>query len=1160
MNRVLQLSCLLAVAIPAAAQTSTATISGLVTDPAGAIVSGARIIVTETRRNTALETSSNSSGMFTIPELQPGVYRVRVEMAGFQTYVLEELALSTQQKATVNVALVIGSVSEQVSVTAAAQQLDATSSTLSAVVDNKQIIDLPLNGRKVTDLARMVPGVFSVRQGGLNTSDTQDSIRFIVNGGFESSTDIQLDGVTTQVPSNNNQIFKSSALPSVEGIQEFRIQTNAFSAEYGRTGGGIVTMVTKSGTNTLHGSAFEFLRHHKLDSNNFFANRAGRPLTGFRRNQFGGSIGGPIRIPALYDGRNRSFFFFVYEGERLNQARFVQQTVPTELERKGDFSRSFNRNGQMIAVFDPFSTRPDPARPGRFLRDAFPSNVVPTARLDPVALKMQSYYPLPNEPGQPFTNQLNYVSRDGRIEPQDRYEFKVDHNFNPSRRMFLRYTRLYQDFGPPNIWNNPATSGGSVMYNRMQNAAVDYTETLSPTAVFNLRYGLSRVSQERPGYGYGFDVRSLGLPDSIANIADVQKFPTVIIQDFQQIGGNTAEFYLVGNLSHTLAGSLSRILGRHTLKIGVDNRYHMVNFGQIFDPTGTYRFTRAMTQGPDPRTATANAGIGIASFLLGTGSAGQIQHQIQPALANRYLALYVQDDFKISRRLTLNAGLRWDYETAATERYDRQTAMDPFVTTPPSSSVGRQLYGGYLYAGGTLGRRGIASPYLNMWNPRFGFALELNSRTTIRSGYGIFFGLPPWQPNSYFTGSPFVNATPWVASLDGITPTNLLRNPFPSGFALPQGPGGGLLSGVGYNLATAWADTLQPLYNQQWNLTIQRQLAENLMLEVAYAANKGTHIPQNAHATAYQPNMNQLPEQYLSLGNQLLTLVPNPFFGIITGSSSLGQPTVQLGQLLRPFPQYNVVVPISAGWGNSTYNSLQVRIERRYAQGLSFLGSYTWSKTINDASDGYWNKVDGDMRSWYCRRCDRSLSTYNQPHRFVFNATYELPVGRGRTYFAGISRWADSLLGGWQVNGIFTISQGLPLSFDVPQNTSRSFGGGQLPNSTGISADLGLDQRTIDRWFDTTQFKLPSEFTFGNMSRTHPTLKEDFLRQVDLSLFKSFPLWESTQLQFRAEAFNLTNTPVFGAPGTVLDSGTFGVINGQQNLPRQIQLSLKLIF
>lgn len=1140
------------------AQTSTASISGIVSDATGAVVSGAEITVTETRRNTPVRTTTNTSGFYVVPELQPGLYRVRVEMQGFQAYILDELPLSTQQKATVNVVLQIGAITEQVSVTAEAQLLESTTSTLSSVVENKRIVDLPLNGRRITDLATLVPGVFGVRQGGLNSTDAQDSIRFIVNGGFESTTDIMLDGVTTQTPSNNNQIFKSSALPSVEGIQEFRIQTNGYSAEYGRSGGGIVTMVTKSGTNRLHGSAFHFLRNHKLDANGFFANRAGRELTGFRRNQFGGSIGGPVALPKLYNGRDRTFFFALYEGERLNQARFYQQTVPTALQRRGDFSQTFNTAGGRVNIYDPFTTRPDSARPGRFLRTAFPGNVIPASRLDPVALKMQSYYPEPNDPGRPFTNQFNFISRQGRTDPQDRVEFKVDHNVSERRRFFARFTRLIQNYGPANIWDNIATSGGSIMYNNMHNAAVDYTETLSPTMVLNLRYGLGRLRQERPGYGVGFDVRQIGLPSAIAEIADVQKFPTVIIQDMQQIGGNTAEFYLVGNTGHTFVANLSKTLNRHSLKVGFDNRYHLVNFGQVFDPTGTYRFTRAMTQGPDPRTPSVTGGAGYASFLLGTGSAGQIQHQPRPALANHYFAMYVQDDFKATRKLTVNLGFRWDLETAVTERYNRLTGMDPFVRNPFSDKIGFDVQGGYLYSGDTLGRRGIRPLAKRMLNPRVGLAYELNAKTVIRTGYGIFFGLPPFQPTSYFAGSPFNNATPWITSLDDITPQDLLRNPFPSGFSLPQGRTAGFLAGVGYNLATAWPETLRPLYNQQWNFTIQRGITQGMVWEIAYAANKGTNIPQNAHVTAFQPNMNQIPEQFMSLGNQLLELVPNPFFGHIQGGI-LGQQRVQRGQLLRPRPQFDVVVPISASWGNSSYHALQSRLEKRFSRGLSMMASYTWSKTINDASDGYWAKVDSDMRSWYCRRCDRSLSTYNQPHRFVFNSTYELPFGRGKAVGANWNRLLNAAFGLWQVNTLLTLSQGLPLEFSVPQNTSRSFGGGQKPDSTGVSAAIG-SQRTIDRWFDTSQFKLPAEFTFGNMSRTHPTLKEDFLRQVDLSLFKSFRPHERAEVQFRAEAFNLSNTPVFGAPGGALQSPTFGVINGQQNLPRQVQFALKILF
>jgi hypothetical protein len=1141
----------LGLVLPATAQTAKASISGIVKDSSGAVVAGAAITVIDLQRNGNYTARSNETGFYLVQELIPGTYRVAAELSGFRAFVLDNFPLATQQKATVNITLEIGSVSEQVLVTATSQMIEASNATLSSVVENKKIVDLPLNSRSIYTLTKLVPGVTP----SVPNSDSEGMTgahRYAINGGRESTTDFLLDGVTTLVQSNQSGVYLAAAQPSVEGIQEFRIQTNAFSAEYGRTGGGIVTMVTKSGGNELHGSVFEFLRNSALDSNNFFANRSGTRLAAFQQHQFGGSAGGPIV-------RNRTFFFALYEGKRINEGYFRQDTVPNAAERRGDFSDTRDAQGRLRVIYDPFTTRANPAAAGRYIRDPIPGNVIAGSRLDPVAVNSLKLYPEPNQTGLPFTRQFNLVTMKSRLNPTDRIEFKVDHNFTSSHRLFLRYNFLDTDGGAPDSWGNKATPVNSPMRNKAHNAVLDYTQTIGSATVVNARYGISRLLALRPGYSNGFDISTLGFPKEIAQVAQVAVIPTFSIQDYTQLGPPGGDYYLSSNTAHSALATLSRVIGRHSIKTGVEFRAFLLGFQQIGGPSGSYNFSRVMTQGPDARTPSAIAGVGLASMLLGAADGGSIAHAAQPMVSNKYLGLYVQDDFRLHQRLTINAGLRWELESAQTERYDRQTVIDPFVRNPLSEKTGLDLRGGYLYAGSSLGRRALRDLEKNKLNPRLGVAYQWNDQTTIRAGYGIFFGVPAYAANNFFVGDPFGSSTSFLATLDGITPNYLLRNPFPDGFNLPQGAALGLLGGVGFNLKSVWPETLNSMYNQQWNFTIQRSLARDMMLEVAYAGNKGTRLQVGGAAAINRPHMNQILPELMRQENRLLELVPNPFFGLVSGGI-LAQPTVQRGQLLRPFPHFNTAMPMSAGWGNSNYHALQARFEKRFSAGASLMASYTWSKTISDASDGIWNDIQANLqRSWYCRACERAISTYDQPQRLITSFTYELPFGKGKRFGAGWNRAADLLLGDWQTNGILTLAGGQPLRIGLSQNTSNSFGGGQQPDSTGVNADLG-GARTLSRWFDTTQFTRAAEYTFGNLARTHPNLRADWNRGIDLSLFKDFRILERLELQFRAEAFNFTNTPIFSPPNGTFDAPTFGVVNAQNNAPRQVQLGLKLLF
>lgn len=667
-------------------QTSLGSISGLVTDQSGASVPDVAIDVTDVGRNATFSTSSNEQGFYVVAQLPPGTYGLSAEAAGFRRYELEAIVVSTQEKVSADIILELGAVTESVSVTANVLELETGTSTLSAVIENKKILDLPLNGRNVFALALLTAGVYASiptsSTGGIGEAFHVQG-RFIANGGRESSNAIMLDGVSV----NSNGIAEgrqfATGVPSADGIQEFRVQTNGFAAEYGRTGGGVLTLATKSGTNDSHGTAFWYMRDSSMDANNFFANAAGRELGEFRRHEYGGSIGGPVVS-------DRVFYFLNLESRYARAATLRRLTVPTGLQHQGDFSESRNAGGALRVIHNPFTTEPDPAAPGRFIRQPFPNNRIPASMHDPISRNILDFYPEGNTAGNQHTNQFNWVSQFSRPNDANRLTTKMDFNLNDRQRLFVRYNYFGHTNDTPQTWpDNPACPHPDCVsiYSRQQNAAIDYTNTINAQTVLNMRWGVGRSILDREVGHLGFRPSALGYPQYMEEGADLLMFPRYNVQDFTAPAAQHHLNYKSSIMVHTLLANLTRVAGRHNFKFGGDFRFNFVNYSQrVYNPVFT--FNRAMTQGPDPRRPSGRAGHGLASFILGTGAAGALTHNSRPASANRYFGLYFQDDYKVNRRLTLNLGLRWDVETGKTERYDRITVFDPVVRNPVSE-IGR---------------------------------------------------------------------------------------------------------------------------------------------------------------------------------------------------------------------------------------------------------------------------------------------------------------------------------------------------------------------------------------------------------------------------------------------------------------------------------------
>lgn len=1121
-------TCAFATALTA--QSITGSITGIVTDASGAVVPGANVTVVNVDTNARAAVQTDSSGNYTATLLPRGSYRVEVSATGFKRFVRDGIILQVQQTARIDIQLAVGEVAESVMVTADAARLETENATLGKVVDNRAIVNLPLNTRNVYSLVFLTPGVTGT------VGNSYGEMRYSVNGARQRTMDTLIDGVTAAHPTVNG-FAGISVFPSVDAIEEFKLLGADYPAEFGRSLGSVLNIVFKSGTNQWHGSAYEFLRNSVLDANNFFDNTRGRALASFKRSQFGGVLNGPVV-------KDKTFFLVSFEGLRERSFANSVFTVPTPLERAGDFSQTRAANGQMIRIFDPFTTRPNPAGSG-FIRDVFPNNVIPSSRFDPVAVNATKYYPNPNTPPTGVTNQNNYANSGSRQINVTQSDYRVDHVISPTQRIFGRYsTRLNENvpaiFFPADL---TIAEGRIVEEDHVHGAVVDYTNTLNPTSILNLRLGFARTNYIYSNQGLGFVPSSLGFPRYIDTAVDRLMFPGFSPSGYRSLGGGDHRNNAF--MSYTLVASLNKTMGKHTMKVGADIRMMRVN---VFESrsAGSFSFGTGQTQGPNPSQASSTAGNGYASMLLGVGSGGTLQQNYKNvATQSFYIAGYFQDDWRVTPTLTLNLGVRWDVDTPRTERYNRTNYFDPLAPTPAASAL-PGITGGLVYVGVDGRPRTQFDPDLNNWAPRFGLSWQFMPKTVLRIGYAHVFG-PSQQAAAGTIGTMgFRTDNSWVASVDGITPNYLLRDPFPKGFNPTLGASLGAMTQFGDRIEATTRDIVSP-YTQQINVNIQRDLPFNTLLEAAYVMTRGFYLHRNDEGGL---SLNQLDPSLMSLGSKLNEKVPNPFYGKFSGGVLSG-PMISRAQSLRPYPQFTDIIPIYSVGGTNSYNSLQVTITKRLSQGLQFNGAYTWAKNL-DLGMSHQNSYD--------IRASKSLADIDIAHRFIIGYVYDLPLGRGRKWGSGWAKWLDLALGQWQINGITTFSTGTPIGISA-SNTAGIFAMVTRPNNNGTSAKLeGPVQKRLTRYFNTSVFSQPPAFTFGNVSPRLPDVRNDGVRNWDLSVFKNFLLTERLHLQFRAEALNAFNTPRFGGPNTSVTSSSFGVITSQSNAPRQIQFGLKLLF
>jgi hypothetical protein len=1120
------------------AQAEQGTITGTVTDESGAVVARAKVVVVNVQTVVSAETETNSEGYYRVPYLPPGQYEVRAEAPGFSKGRVSGVNLTVGLTATINITLKPGAVRQEVTVTASAVQLEQQSSSLGNVVGTRQLTELPLLGRNPYSLVTLAPGV--VDRGNAGSGP-------IINGGRSNTSEILLDGAETRNSTTNDIAYR----PPLEATQEFKVITNNFSAEYGRSGGGVLTAATRSGTNHLHGSIYEFVRNEKLNAVSWTTNRSARPdpSTGkaprdpFKHNEYGFAVGGPAYLPRLYDGRNRTFFFVNWEKIPESVPENIQTSVPDALQRAGDFSQTLTSSGQSINIFDPATTRPDPNRPGNFIRDQFTCggrlNVICPDRLDPIALKVLQFYPLPNRPG--LVN--NFFQAATRRNDAWRLFFRVDHNLGSKHRLFFSHGRETSDRFTPGI--NPAFPSEGVngekglIGSRPRSAVLSDAATFRPNLVGEFRASLTRNVIRAVPRSVGFDFAQLGFPQSLKNQAGTLLFPRFEASDVSSLGPDRASFFTDAEQAEEFQAHATWVRSTHSLKSGFDFTFQTFNVFRPERRSGFYSFGRAFTQGPDPRVSSSTAGYGFATFLLGAPTGGQISADPSLATSQKFYAWYLQDDWKLLHNLTLNLGVRWEYQTPWKDRFDQLAFFDPNFVDPTTQQKGL-----LRFAGRDGNPRYQSDPERKNFAPRLGLAWQFTKDTVLHAGYGVFYfpGSGGIGAGASDLGSGFLAQTPVFlgpppAAPNTPPPGASLANSFQAGFFTPP------TTGVGGGLGTAFRKWETP-FNQAWNVSIQRVLARDLLVEVAYVGGRGERIWINR-------NRNAVSTQFLPLGTALDDLVPNPFFGKIGGFGASA--TVRRSQLLRPFPHYTDVSRFRDGVGDSIYHGFTLRVDKRMGHGLLLQAAYTVSKQIDDVQERFGGRTSFiDPNNL---KLSRSLGDFDQPQILVLNYIYELPFGRGKKWLG--EGLGSQLLGNWQLSGITRFAKGFPMVITAPASTGLP-GVGATPVRLK-SPVLSSGQQSLDRWFDTTAFRPAPPFSLGSDSRTEPNLRIPGTKIFDLGLSRTQRIKERVNLQFRAEFFNAFNTPQFNAPQGSVTASDFGRISSAGS-PRVIQLGLRLSF
>ena len=1194
------------------AQTSRASLGGRVTDAQGAVVPGATVVVTSEETGVAQTTSTNEQGNWTVPFLIPARYKFSATAAGFKTSERTGITLQTSDNKQIDVQLEIGTATSEVTVTAEVPLIDTTAATSGTVISQEQILEMPSSSRVLTILATLSPGVLQQDQNN-NTAHLWS---------HDAASQITVDGGRNNTRSNNFELNgmpntktggQAAFMPAPDAVQEFRVVMNAYDSSIGRQAGGTIQMVTKSGTAKLHGGLYEFNQNNALNANTFQSNLAGVAKAPIHYNEYGGTIGGPVWIPKVYNGKQKTFFFFAYDGTRNQDPRSGTRSLFTPDERKGDFSQSYTstvtngvRTRVPLQIYDPASADSKGAR------TLFPGNLIPTTRLSKVAQSILTYVPLPNTPSDgTSTDANNFTPSSSRQNKMADISSRGDHIWNNSHKTFAAIGWYHEDELSGDDFHNPTT--GAYQHRMARNVGLDHVWTVGPTTIVDLRANISRYEEPNNDKGIGFDTSTLGFPASFGAQQDVPSFPR-IAGLFGDIGANQAGS-VVDTSYYTFAGTVTKVKGNMTWKIGAEH-WILQQANKGIGAEGLFTFDNSNWT---RQSALTGGGTGVgsnaASFLLGLPNSGSFPRNADAFWSQHFEAFYLQNDWRVTPRLTINFGLRYDWETPVTERFDRMTtSFDPTVVNPVSGAAQNayanilnnpanannpgiqilkqvlpagsfQLMGAQLFAGAGGQPRGIYHTDWTQIQPRIGFAYKLGPNTVIRGGGGRF------SQASFDTGGQngFSRSTTLNVTTDSfITPFDTLDNPYRGGILAPTGSSLGPLTNLGQGVTWNYQDQRR-FYSWEYSAHLQHQL-KSWLFELGYTHNKTYNITSglNMNMPSYD-----LWKQYLGVQSvfdangrpldTLLwnTLVPNPFQGLagVTSSASTNS-TVAMNQLLNPVKILGGMTQNLNPWGKNQYDAMLVKVERRFSKGFAVINSFTWSKLFEDTS---WTgpEIAG-------RRVEHKLGGEDRPFRLSIAPIWQIPIGRQGMLGKSLPKAVDAVVGGWQLSGQFSIQSGVPVVF----GTDSFF--------SGKNFALSSDEQSLKRWFDTSQFQRFPDKTadittypawtgvmslpganykpaagdtikngvyqdFAAYLRNYPTrwgsVRASRTNNLDLGIYKNFQLVEKVKLQFRFETYNTFNHARFAAPNSDPTNSSFGVVSpSQQNAPRTVQMALKLSF
>jgi hypothetical protein len=1134
------------------AQTFQGGIRGTLADASGAVIVDAKVTVTDVATGISRSTLSSNGGEYTFAALNPATYRITVEAPGFKTLEKKDVVVGTQEYLIIDLKMAVGEVTQSVNVEgSAAPLLETENASTGQVIDTQKLADLPNMGRN--PFYEGVKISQNVTPGGNpqfnRMEDQSGSSQISIAGGPVRGNNYLLDGISITDSTNRAVI-----IPTLESVQELKLQANTYDAEVGRTGGGTFNLFLKSGGNAYHAAAFGYTWFQPWLPNTYFGNAAGRNADGSLKSpiadqpfyNYGGAIGGPLSIPKLYNAKNRTFFYVTGEAYRQQKPSSTVMAMPTALERIGDFSQSRTSSGALQTIYDPTSSP----------RVPFPNNVIPRNTLSPVGLVLASYYPLPNIAGRPF-GANNYNTTAIEYDRADQVTTKADQMITSWWRISASYLHYgsreaaYAYFG----YADPGTPGQSMLVRHVDATQANSTITPSTTVVISLRFGFNRFPNKTYQLASdGLDLTKLGFPAAYVSQLSYRAFPAITMTgDVANFGGggfNQSNYY-----SRSFSSSVSKYLGRHSVKAGWD--FRAIHDSGINTVTpGAFTFTQSFTSASGTSTV-AGTGASIASLLLGYPASGSATKSLPIEDHVHYHGFFVHDDFRMTSKLTLNFGLRYEYETGLTSDLNSLVVgFDRSAVNPIQNQVtGITTKGVIEYAGQNGYGTYATHPTVAKFSPRIGFAWNIRPKTIIRGGYGLF-----WAPYTFGLANPlgYTYATPYVASNDGnITPANSLNNPFPAGLQLPAGNSAGLNAGLGGQAFVFYDGSAGAARVHQYSIDLQRELPRNLVVAAGFTGSITHHLIQGTPDI----NINQVPDSYLSMGSALNTKVPNPFYGTSGGVLNLAAATVAQAQLLTPYPQFGAISMQNSDRNHAQYYAVYVKAQERLGRAINFLTTLTWSRNMDQSNGGGGNTFSSQpttAQDNYNLAAEWGLSTINTPLRWTTAVNYELPFGTGRRFLSK-SRLADIAVGGWAVNFQTTMQTGFPLAISQTNLNGVLGTSNQRPNATGVSPETsGSLEERLGNYINKAAFATAAQFTFGNLSRTIG-MRGPGIGNIDFSLFKSYSL-ERLRAQFRCEVFNLTNTPQFYGPQTNINSSTFGQITSQANFSRIFQLGVRFEF